>query len=383
MAFSPREKKDNSRRSVAMKDKDIDPRIQDLVSEVAEGRPAELLAELMETTLRLGRDKASLADLKLFNRAMREMRFAASVFSRYHDRRKVAVFGSARTRSDADEFIVAREFARRIVQEGFMVITGGGDGIMGAAQQGAGAENSFGLNIRLPFEQRANQTIYGDKKLINFNYFFTRKLNFMKETHAFVLCPGGFGTQDEGFEALTLMQTGKSQIVPIILLDKPNGHYWETWRRFVEIDLLGAGLVSKSDFHLFRVAQSVEEAVEEILRFYHVFHSYRWVRERMVIRVNRRLTAAAVESLNERFDVLLAAHRIEQTDALPEEHEEVRLLQLPRLVLTPHKRDFGMLRALIDAINDAETEGETIAGAEVAPAIRQSDAPPAKVKEGY
>ncbi len=367
-----------------MKEKETDVRIQDLAAEVAEGRRAELVEELIETALRLGRDRATIADMKLFNRAMREMRYAAATFAGFQGRRKVAVFGSARTRSDADEFIQAREFARRIVQEGFMVITGGGDGIMGAAQQGAGAEHSFGLNIRLPFEQRANETIYGDKKLINFNYFFTRKLNFMKETHAFVLCPGGFGTQDEGFEALTLMQTGKSQIVPVILLDKPNGHYWETWRRFIVNDLLGARLVSESDFHLFRVVQSVEEAVAEILKFYRVFHSYRWVRERMVIRLNRCLTPAALEALNEKFGALLAADRIVQTVALPEEAEETKVAALPRLVLTPHKRDFGMIRTLLDGINESDTEvGEDAPGAEAAAPVRQSDAPPARVKEGF
>jgi uncharacterized protein (TIGR00730 family) len=366
-----------------MSDNERDERIASLAAEVADGRKAELVGELIETALRLGRDNASIADLKLFNRAMREMRYAAATFAGYQGHRKVAVFGSARTRSDADEFIQAREFARRIVQEGYMVITGGGDGIMGAAQQGAGAQHSFGLNIRLPFEQRANQTIYGDKKLINFNYFFTRKLNFMKETHAFVLCPGGFGTQDEGFEALTLMQTGKSQIVPVILLDKPDGRYWDTWRRFIANELLGARLVSESDFNLFKVVQNADEAVAEILRFYRVFHSYRWVRERMVIRVTRRLTDSARASLNERFRALLATDEIVQTTALPEEHEEKRLAQLPRLVLVPHKRDFGMLRVLIDAINEAETEGEKAPGAKVAPSIPQSDAPPAKVKEGF
>lgn len=366
-----------------MDDKEIEARIKELAAEVADGRQAELVGDLIDTALRLGRDKASIADMKLFNRAMREMRYAASVFSKYQGRRKVAVFGSARTRSDADDFIQAREFARRIVKEDFMVITGGGDGIMGAAQQGAGAAHSFGLNIRLPFEQSANQTILGDKKLINFNYFFTRKLNFMKETHAFVLCPGGFGTQDEGFEALTLMQTGKSQIVPVVLLDKPNGHYWETWRRFVVNDLLDAGLVSPSDFHLFKLVQDAGEAVAEILKFYRVFHSYRWVRERMVIRINRRLTDAAVAALNEKFDALLAADRIVQTGALPEEHEEAKIAALPRLVLVPHKRDFGMIRLLIDAINESETEGAPAQGATEAVAVRQSDAPPAKVKEGF
>jgi len=359
-----------------MKDKEIGARIKELASEVADGRQAELVGELIDTAMRLGKDKASIGDMKLFNRAMREMRYAASVFSKYQGCRKVAVFGSARTKSDAGDFIQAREFARRIVQEGFMVITGGGDGIMGAAQQGAGAENSFGLNIRLPFEQSANVTILGDRKLINFNYFFTRKLNFMKETHAFVLCPGGFGTQDEGFEALTLMQTGKSQIVPVVLLDKPNGHYWETWRRFVVNDLLGAGLVSETDFHLFKVVQNVEDAVDEVLKFYRVFHSYRWVRERMVIRINKRLTPAALEALNEKFDALLAADRIVQTSVLPEEHEEAKLAALPRLVLTPHKRDFGMIRLLLDGINDSETEGEPAPGSGSAAQIPQSDAPP-------
>lgn len=366
-----------------MKNKETDPRIRELASEVAKGRHAELVGELIETALRLGRDDANIADLKLFNRAMREMRYAASVFAKYQGIRKVAVFGSARTRSDADEFVIAREFARRIVEHEFMVITGGGDGIMGAAQQGAGAEHSFGLNIRLPFEQSANETILGDKKLINFNYFFTRKLNFMKETHAFVLCPGGFGTQDEGFEALTLMQTGKSQIVPIVLLDKPNGHYWETWRRFVQNDLLGMGLVSESDFHLFTIVHTPEDAVKEVLKFYRVFHSYRWVREKMVIRVSRRLTARAVDALNEQFDALLAADRIVQTAALPEERDDTKIANLPRIVLTPHKRDFGMLRLFLDAINDSETETLDLPGSEEAAPIGQSEAPPAKVKEGF
>lgn len=363
--------------------KETEARIRELASEVAEGRRAELIEELLETSLRLGRDGANIADLKLFNRAMREMRYAASVFAKYQGIRKVAVFGSARTRSDADEFVIAREFARLIVEHEFMVITGGGDGIMGAAQQGAGAEHSFGLNIRLPFEQRANETILGDKKLINFNYFFTRKLNFMKETHAFVLCPGGFGTQDEGFEALTLMQTGKSQIVPIVLLDKPHGHYWESWLRFVKDDLLATGLVSESDFHLFTMVHSAEDAVREILKFYRIFHSYRWVREKLVVRVSRRLTPSAVENLNERFDALLAADRIVQTTALPEERDDVKIANLPRIVLTPHKRDFGMLRLFLDAINEAETETLDLPGSEEAAPIAQSEAPPAKVKEGF
>jgi hypothetical protein len=208
------------------------------------------------------------------------------------------------------------------------------------------------LNIRLPFEQRANETIDGDPKLINFNYFFTRKLNFMKETHAFVLLPGGFGTQDEGFESLTLMQTGKSQIVPIVLLDKINGYYWETWRRFLDNDLLELGLISPSDFHLFRIAHSVEEAMHEICQFYRVFHSYRWVRERMVIRLNHPLEPSALDQLNGEFGPILLEEAIKQTSALPEEKDDTHLADKPRLVLVPKKKDFGLLRLLINRLND-------------------------------
>lgn len=241
-----------------------------------------------------------------------------------------------------------------------MIITGGGDGIMGAAQQGAGAEKSFGLNIRLPFEQSANQVIQGDPKLINFNYFFARKLSFVKETSAFVLFPGGFGTLDEGFEVLTLLQTGKTSIVPIILMDRPNGFYWETWRRFLDNDLLELGLISRSDFHLFTITHDVDRAVNEIKNFYKVFHSYRWVRDEMVIRINHRITPAALENLNQQFDHLIASGHIVQREALPEEADDRASIHLPRLVLIPHKREFGMLRLLINAINDSQVIVNTV-----------------------
>jgi uncharacterized protein (TIGR00730 family) len=247
-----------------------------------------------------------------------------------------------------------------------MVITGGGDGIMGAAQKGAGRDNGFGLNIRLPFEQRANETIHGDKKLINFNYFFTRKVNFVKETDAFVLFPGGFGTQDEGFECLTLMQTGKAKITPLILLDTAEGRYWETWEFFIKNDLLRMKLISQSDFHLFKIMHSCEEAIEHIQHFYKVFDSYRWVREKMVIRVKHPLTEASLAHLNEKFRDTLVSGTIEQTGVLPEEAEQQpwsvgamfrgQKDDLTRIVLTPKKTDFGTLRLLIDTINDSQTE---------------------------
>lgn len=336
--------------------KKVRPRIGKLVSRVAEGRKAELIEGLVENALKLGRDDAEIADLKLFNRALGEMRYAARLFSQYEDRRKVAVFGSARTRPEAGEYQAAREFSRLIVEAGYMVITGGGDGIMGAAQEGAGAENSFGLNIRLPFEQKPNATIAGDPKLINFRYFFTRKLNFVKETHAVVLFPGGLGTLDEGFETLTLIQTGKAQIIPLVMVDKPNGHYWETWRRFLDNDLFENGLISESDFHLFRLTADPAEAVAEIEQFYSNFESYRWVKERLVVRIKQRLTAGAIRELEQKFEDMLQGGGISQCGPLEEEKEDAHLEHLHRLVFVPKRNDFGRLRQFIDALNRAERE---------------------------
>jgi hypothetical protein len=332
----------------------FDARIQQLVADWGCEKSCELIEEMIHTALKLGRDQTTMADLKLFNRALKEMRYAARVFAPYRHLRKCVVFGSARTRADAPESLLAEEFSRRIAERGFMVITGGGDGIMGAAQKGAGRERSFGLNIRLPFEQRSNPTIHGDPKLIYFNYFFTRKLNFVKETHAVVLFPGGFGTMDEGFEVLTLLQTGKGRLVPIVLVDTPEGTFWKKWRAFIEDDLLGKGLVSPTDFHLFKMTSSLDEAVEEVVRFYRIFRSYRWVGDRLAIRLQHRIADPAVARLNADFRDILDGGQIVQTTALPQEANEPELADLPRLVLTPYRRNFGRLRQLIDAINLAE-----------------------------
>jgi uncharacterized protein (TIGR00730 family) len=239
-----------------------------------------------------------------------------------------------------------------------MIITGGGDGIMGAAQRGAGREHSFGLNIRLPFEQRANEIIEGDPKLVLFNYFFTRKLNFLKETHAVALFPGGFGTMDEGFECLTLMQTGKARIIPIVLVDKPGGAYWKTWTEFLHRHLLEQGLVSPDDFHLFRTTDNLEEAISEILQFYKNFHSYRWVGSEMVIRLERSISDRATQELNHKFTDLFQRQPLHAGKPLRQEQDEPELSQLPRLICGPHRRNFGRMRQLIDAINLAELAGE-------------------------
>ena len=332
---------------------EFDGRIRQLVADWGCDRSPELIEELIVTALKMGHDRMGVADLKLMSRSLKEMRYAAKVFAPYQQIRKVVVFGSARTPPDAPESIIAEEFARQMVAEKYMVITGGGEGIMGAAQKGAGREHSFGLNIRLPFEQHANVTIDGDPKLINFNYFFTRKLNFVKETHAFALFPGGFGTMDEGFEVLTLMQTGKARIIPVVLLDKEGGDYWETWISFVTDHLLKLGLVSPGDFHLFKVVRNVTEAVAEILQFYKMYRSSRWIGETLSIRLNHRLSDSAVALLNDEFTDLVRRGKIVQGQAMRQEKNEPEIWDLPRLFLTPFRHTFGRFRQLIDAINSS------------------------------
>ena len=314
----------------------------------------ELIEEMIVTALKMARDKMGTGDLKLMNRSLKEMRYAAKVFSEYRQYRKVCVFGSARIAPSDAQYNVAEEFGREMVRQNYMVITGGGDGIMGAAQKGAGREHSFGLNIRLPFEQHANVTIEGDRKLINFNYFFTRKLNFVKETHAFALFPGGLGTMDEAFEVLTLMQTGKARIIPVVLLDRPGGAYWQTWIAFLKEHLFKFGYVSAEDFYLFKIVANVEEAVAEILRFYSVYHSSRWVGQELVIRLAKKLSTTAIANLNTEFADILRSGAIVQGSALRQEKNEPELWDLPRLILTPDRRSFGRLRQFIDGINASE-----------------------------
>ena len=342
-----------ARRKLTLGD-EWDAKVRKLVREFGPARSPELIEEMIVTALRMAREKLSVADLKLISRSMKEMRYAAKVFAGYQAFRKLGVFGSARVADDSPEAKVAEEFCRQMVAQNFMIITGGGDGIMGAAQRGAGSDMSFGLNIRLPFEQRANLIIEGDKKLINFNYFFTRKLNFVKETHALALFPGGLGTLDESFEVLTLMQTGKARIIPVVMLDKTDGDYWETWLTFVTEHLYKIGFVSEDDFHFFKIFHDVEEAVKEITGFYRVYHSARWVGQKLVIRIVRSLTPAAVMQLNDKFADLLRRGAIVQGKALPQERNEPEILSLPRLILCPHRRSFGRFRQLLDAINRAE-----------------------------
>lgn len=332
-------------------DAGFDRRVEELVADWGGGEDRELIEELIITALRIGHDQICEADLKLFNRTLKELRATSRVFQAFDRERKVSVYGSARTQPGQAEYEAAKEFSDKMREHGFMTITGAGEGIMGAAQEGAGRESSFGLNIKLPFEQVANDTIIGDHKLLYFNYFFTRKLAFVKESDATVLFPGGFGTMDECFEVLTLMQTGKASVFPVVMVDAPGGSYWRNFEQFIREHLLRLNLISEEDFNLFRITDSVDEAVNEILHFYRVFHSYRYVRDKMVIRLNREIGADAVELLNREFADLVAGGKIHLGRALREERDEKAIIDLPRLVFRVDRGRAGRIRELLNAVN--------------------------------
>ena len=317
------------------------------------GHPnADLVEDILATGLRLLEEDIDRRDVRVIQSAVKELRHAARVFAPYRGQRKVTVFGSARTAPAAPEYQQAVEFGKAIVRQGFMVITGGGEGIMGAAQRGAGRDASFGLNIRLPFEQEPNDEIAGDRKLIHFKYFFTRKLCFMKESDAIALFPGGFGTHDEGFEALTLMQTGKAQPKPLVFVDRPHGRYWKTWWRFVEDQLLDADLIGKDDLALFKITDDVEEACEEITRFYRNYHSSRYVKDALVVRVRHPVTPGLLATLNADFgDLCVAGGQFVTTGPLPEEESDADLAGLQRITFPYTRNKFGKLRSLIDVLN--------------------------------
>ncbi len=335
---------------------DLLGRLLEQAGELTHPRQEQYLREILTTVTRLVRDRTSLGDLKLINSALKEMRYSFKVFAPYRTVRKVSTFGSARTLESAPEYRQAREFAERICREGYMLLTGAGGGIMRACQEGSGRDRSFGVNIRLPFEQEPNEFISRDPKLVSFKYFFTRKLVFIKEADAIVLFPGGFGTHDEGFESLTLVQTGKSRPMPIVFLDAPRGTYWKTWKRYVEDHLLRRGLISPEDMGLFTVTDNIDEAVAEIKTFYRVYHSSRYVGDRFVIRLNAPLAPSIVDELNRDFADILKDGVFEVGAALAEEESEPEIAHLPRLVFRFNRLRFGRLRAMIDRIN---VEGPT------------------------
>ncbi|MBM4381937.1 MAG: LOG family protein [Deltaproteobacteria bacterium] len=336
---------------------------------------AEYARQMVVTALRFLRDDPADGDFKLVNAAMKELRHALRVFAPYESVRKVSVFGSARTLAGAPDWVQAERFAEAMARRGWMIITGAGGGIMQAAQGGAGRDASFGVNIRLPFEQAANEVIAGDAKLVNFRYFFTRKVSFVRHSHAIALFPGGFGTHDEGFEALTLIQTGKSEMLPVVFVDAPGGDYWRDWAQYVDEHLLGRKLISPDDVALFRVTDSVDEAVAEVTRFYRNYHSSRYVGDRLVLRVQEAPSGDALAALSREFADLLVGGAIEASGALPEEGTDA--VGLARLVLRFDRKSTGRLRRLIDRVNEIAPRGEAAARAaahQIVPAEMPADA---------
>ncbi len=307
-----------------------------------------LAADMIRTAAKLLDDGCDTGQMKLMANALKEMRTSWRVFNGYRGTRKIAIYGSARTPEDHPDYKAAREFSRLMAANSWMSITGAGDGIMKAGHEGPSRESSFGLRIRLPFETAANEVIEGDPKLISFRYFFTRKVMFMAHADAVAVCPGGFGTQDELFEALTLIQTGKSNVVPVVLLEGPGGVYWDHWKTYVEKNLRGNGWISEEDLSLIYEASDPEDACEHIFNFYRIYHSSRYVGDHLVLRLQEKLPPSVIERLNDEYGDLVQSGAIEQSESLPVEKDH---LELPRLVFHHTRRSWGRVRELIDSIN--------------------------------
>jgi uncharacterized protein (TIGR00730 family) len=347
----------NDRSPVPCTSQELPDRIADLFAYAPEleGDPRRraLLESILTTCVALARDGVAIPDLKLIDAALSEMRRALNCFAAYPGVRKVATFGSARSQPADSEYRLARDFAAAAAKAGYMIITGAGPGVMRACQEGAGRERSFGVNIRLPFENVANEFIRGDGKLVEFKYFFTRKLFFLKESSAIVLFPGGFGTHDECFEALTLVQTGKSRMVPIVFMDVPGGTYWQTWNRYVEDHILAKALIDPEDLSIFRITDRIDDAVEEIDAFYRVYHSARTIRNRLVVRTRFPISDFDIDTLSSEFADILRGKPIVRREPYEEEHDEPAILSLPRLVLHFDMKRYGRLRQLINRLNQS------------------------------
>ena len=333
-------------------DPELHRRVLELIAFKGGGYNEEAVADIIENALKILVDVQDTGDVRVIQTALRELRYAYRLFAPYSQTRKVTIFGSARTAPNKQEYQQAVEFGKKIVKAGFMVITGAGPGIMQAGHEGAGPASSFGVNIRLPWEQSANPVIREDKKLVTFKYFFTRKLIFIRHSDAIVLFPGGFGTMDEGYEAITLMQTGKSQLMPLVLVDKPGGTYWKTWDKQVREHLLRDQLISPDDLNLYRITDNADEAVKIITRFYRNFHSTRFVKDRFIIRLHHAPTDTALEAMNEDFADINLGPPITRIEPTPEEREDNDGLDLQRIAFGFNRRDYGRLRQLIDALNN-------------------------------
>jgi len=331
---------------------EIDEMIEALVNRVGVHHP-KIIREMILSALKAGQDTDYLADLKLMRTTMKEMRYTNKVFGPYRGRKKVTIFGSARTAPDEPIYRKCVDFSRMLADHGYMVITGGGGGIMQAGNEGAGADNSFAVNIRLPFEQETNP-VMGDNndRVIVYKYFFNRKVAFLKEAHAVALFPGGFGTMDEAMEIMTLIQTGKNPPIPLVMIDDDQGDYWEQWFQFTRDTLLKKGLISGEDFSLFSITRDPAEAVAYIDEFYRVYHSMRFVGKILVIRLNKPLDTDHLRILTDEFHQILApGSHFRLTGPLAKEQDQPDLLSLPRLAFEFNNRNFGLLKAFIRRLN--------------------------------
>ncbi len=324
--------------------------LNSLLDQLPMSANGDLVLQALTTLTEIAQADNDRLDLKILSSTLKDVSRAFRTLAPYRHDRKIAIFGSARTSPQAAEYQMAKDFSACVTSQGFMVITGGGGGIMEAGNQGAGNGKSLGLNIELPFEQGANAFINSNDMLVTFKYFFTRKLFFLKESDALAIFPGGFGTQDEAFECLTLSQTGKSVPVPIVLIDKPGGDYWQNWTKYLKENLLGQGLISADDFSLFTITDRLDVACEAISSFYTVYHSSRYVGGQLVLRLKAILSDEAMAELNDRFGDILTQGTIDRSLALPQERYD-DTFALPRLVLHFNQRDLGRLYEMIRAIN--------------------------------
>lgn len=332
--------------------------LQKLIDHLPDLENNDLIHQALMTVLQTAAGQADRLDWKILSASLQDLEKGFETFHPYRHVRKISIFGSARIPSDSPEYQLAIAFARCVVEQGFMVMTGAGGGIMEAGNQGAGTEKSFGLNIQLPFEQGANPFITHNDKLINFKYFFTRKLFFLRETDAIALFPGGFGTQDEAFECLTLIQTGKSAPIPLVLIDKPGGTYWSEWDTYIKKNLADRHLINPDDRNLYIITDDLATACSAISDFYRVYHSSRYVGDRLVIRLNQSLSGAELTILNQQFSDILLSGQIETCAALPEESQMPQPHQtqdatehLPRLIFHFNQRDHGRLYQMIRVLN--------------------------------
>jgi len=332
-------------------DKALDGLINELAKRSGSVETEQILREILTTTVKLGLESGDRGDLKLVNNTLKELRYSFKIFSPYRHVKKAVIFGSARSKDTSVEYKMAEEFARKLTEKGYMIVTGGGPGVMEAGNKGSKTGEDFALNIRLPFEQKTNPYIHEKDKIIYFKYFFTRKLIFIKETDATALFQGGFGTQDEGLEMLTLIQTGKSRPRPVVLMEPKGSKYWAQWMHFVNKELVKKGYIKKEDLELFRIARTVDEAIKYIEDFYKVYHSIRYVTGLTVLRLNKEISDKTLEFINQEFKDILTSGEIKRSPPMDKEIQEEEYLNLPRLVMNFNMRDYGRLCEMIRVIN--------------------------------